>query len=97
MKEETLVELLERRFVTADGVIVWNEQVKGLIDGAINRVSKNIDQPVVISHSYSEKELADMVHYCIQKIDIGLLNSEEDFHRIVAIKHHIRNWKTLQQ
>lgn len=48
MKEETLVELLERRFVTADGVIIWNEQVKGLIDGAINRASKNLVKADVI-------------------------------------------------
>lgn len=34
--EETLVELLERRFVTADGVIIWNEQVKALINKATN-------------------------------------------------------------
>ena len=31
MTEETLIELLERRFVTADGTILWNDQVKGLI------------------------------------------------------------------
>ena len=66
MKEETLVELLERRFVTADGVIVWNEQVKGLIDGAINRASKNLDQPDVIKsvclHEWDEG--SHNVHKC---------------------------------
>ena len=30
-REETLVELLERRFVDADGYIKWDDQVKGLI------------------------------------------------------------------
>ena len=54
MKEEILVELLERRFVTADGVIVWNEQVKGLIDGAINRASKNFIKPDVIKSLLAE-------------------------------------------
>ena len=47
-EKETLVELLKRRFVTADGTIIWNEQVKGLIDGAINRASKNFVKPDVI-------------------------------------------------
>jgi len=59
----------------------------------MTKANEMINEPVAISHSYSEKELADMVHYCIQKIDIGLLKSEQDFHRIVAIKHHIRNWQ----
>jgi hypothetical protein len=47
MKEETLVELLERRFVTADGTIIWNEQVKGLIDEAISPANKNCIKPDV--------------------------------------------------
>jgi hypothetical protein len=38
--EESLVELLERRFVTADGVITWNEQVKGLIDSAVKNAKR---------------------------------------------------------
>ena len=34
-QEETLIELLERRFVTADRVIRWDEQVKSLIQNTI--------------------------------------------------------------
>ena len=59
MKEETLVELLERRFVTADGVIIWNEQVKGLISGAINKASKNF----VCKHHFRHIE-EDGIIYC---------------------------------
>lgn len=41
MKKETLVELLERRFVTADGVIIWNEQAKRFIESSIKNESIN--------------------------------------------------------
>ena len=62
-EKETLVELLERRFVTADGTIIWNEQVKGLIDGAINRASKNCIKPVIKSvcdYERHDKEIKEI-------------------------------------
>lgn len=47
MKEETLVELLERRFVTADGVIIWDEQVKGLINGATKDIKHLTEEEII--------------------------------------------------
>ena len=53
-----------------------------------------LQQCSVSRRSYSEKEVADIVDYCIQHIDIDLLNSKQEFHRKVAIKHHVREWSS---
>ena len=72
--EENLIELLERRFVTADGTIIWNDQVKGLIQSfAKQEVKKACKKQmnrmkITLVLAINEMRLGD-----IEKRDIRLL------------------------
>lgn len=62
MKEETFVQLLERRFVTADKVIVWNEQTKGLIESALQQANFSKQKVIKLFKDYSDYRNSDEMH-----------------------------------
>lgn len=62
MEEETFIQLLERRFVTADGVIVWNEQTKGLIESAIKNANFSKQKVVSLFKEFSQYRNSDEMH-----------------------------------